>query len=118
MVFGLERANPEELPFPARGIRTDDYLSMRIDEPERSADGRTRPAQELYDLQKDTWQMQNVARDASYAQVTEDLAQRLHRELVRTQDPRALGHRVIFDQYPARAWDPQTHQPNWDRLEE
>lgn len=58
-----------------------------------------RPAEELYDLRTDPWQMQNVAADARYASQRERLAGELARELERTGDPRAVGGGEAFDRY-------------------
>ena len=61
-----------------------------------------RPAEELYDLEKDPHQVKNVAADAAYA----DALQRLRREtdewMKRTNDPRAGAGAGVdaFDQYP------------------
>ena len=59
-----------------------------------------RPAEELYDLKKDPDQMNNVAADARYAAVKTKLAKRLQKELVGTEDPRAMGNGDVFDEYP------------------
>jgi N-sulfoglucosamine sulfohydrolase len=59
-----------------------------------------RPAEELYDLHKDPYQLNNVAADPGYAKATEELASRLMAELKATGDPRALGTGDVFDTYP------------------
>jgi N-sulfoglucosamine sulfohydrolase len=59
-----------------------------------------RPAEELYDLQKDRDQLCNVADDPSYAETKKDLAARLMAELRTTNDPRAVGAGDAFDRYP------------------
>ena len=58
-----------------------------------------RPAEELSDVQKDPYQMHNLAVDTNYSVVKKELAERLQRQLVRTNDPRALGKGDIFDSY-------------------
>ncbi len=63
-----------------------------------------RPAEELYDIDKDPDQMHNVASDPKYAAVRLELSERLTRELVETKDPRALGQGDVFDNYPVYAW--------------
>ena len=50
-----------------------------------------RPAEELYDLEKDPGQLNNVADVAKYAQQKQKLATILMSELKSTGDPRALG---------------------------
>jgi len=59
-----------------------------------------RPAEELYDLQKDPGQLNNVAGKPEYARVKEKLAATLMDELKATKDPRVLGKGDMFDQYP------------------
>ena len=59
-----------------------------------------RPAEELYDLQKDPGQLNNVADKAEYAEVKKKLAAALMAELKATKDPRVLGKGDAFDQYP------------------
>jgi predicted secreted Zn-dependent protease len=56
-----------------------------------------RPSEELYDLRKNSDQLNNVADDPSYAKVKEELAARLMAELKATGDPRALGKGNAFD---------------------
>jgi N-sulfoglucosamine sulfohydrolase len=58
-----------------------------------------RPAEELYDLQKDEGQLHNVAEDAAYAAAKKELADRLLTELKATADPRVLGGGEKFDKY-------------------
>jgi hypothetical protein len=59
-----------------------------------------RPAEELYDLRKDPAQVTNVAAQAAYAGVKEQLAARLLAELEATGDPRALGGAERLEAYP------------------
>jgi uncharacterized sulfatase len=59
-----------------------------------------RPARELYDLQKDPYQMHNVADDLAYAQTLRRLDAQLMDELKATGDPRAEGRGEVFEQYP------------------
>ncbi len=90
---------------PIRGIRTDRYAYIRNLEPgtpprlsgdiERSPSRRglaedhlrPRPAEELYDLDHDPWQLRNLAQDPSHAQVKADLAARLEAWMTETDDP-------------------------------
>lgn len=58
-----------------------------------------RPAEELFDLSKDLWQMNNVADDPGYASIKQELKQRLTEYLIQTGDERALGKEVHWDEY-------------------
>jgi arylsulfatase A-like enzyme len=62
-----------------------------------------RPAEELYDLDKDPDQLNNIANDPSYEQIKEEMSAQLTAELKASGDPRATGVPVLFDQYPYRA---------------
>ena len=64
-----------------------------------------RPAQELYDLRKDPYQMRNVAGDPAYATALKDLGERLMLELTATGDPRAVGKGDVFEQ--CNPWRPK-----------
>ena len=59
-----------------------------------------RPAEELYDLQKDPGQLNNVAGQSQYAKYKKELADALMAELKATKDPRVSGKGDLFDQYP------------------
>jgi arylsulfatase A-like enzyme len=59
-----------------------------------------RPAEELYDLQKDPGQLNNVAENPKYAKVKRKLASALLAELFATKDPRVLGTGDAFNKYP------------------
>ena len=50
-----------------------------------------RPAEELYDIEKDPHQFHNVAEDPDYAEVRRELAGRLAQALREAGDPRELG---------------------------
>jgi arylsulfatase A-like enzyme len=94
---------------PIRGIRTDRYAYLRNLEPggplrlsgdiERSPARRglgddhlrPRPAEELYDLDSDPWQLRDLSDDASYASVKADLAARLEDWMTETNDPVLAG---------------------------
>jgi uncharacterized sulfatase len=58
-----------------------------------------RPAEELYDLSKDPWQMINVAADPQYFDRKTKLRAELDRHLAETKDPRAAGKGAEFDHY-------------------
>ena len=59
-----------------------------------------RSAEELYDLNKDPGQMNNVAELAEYAAAKQELTAMLRAELKATKDPRILGNGDVFDTYP------------------
>ena len=59
-----------------------------------------RPGEELYDLNHDPGQLQNVADDPAYADTKVMLRRELLRHLTETQDPRALGTDAPWDYYP------------------
>lgn len=59
-----------------------------------------RPAEELYDLDKDPDQLVNIAEDPDYAEVKKKLATQLMDELKATGDPRLIGGGEKFDAYP------------------
>jgi N-sulfoglucosamine sulfohydrolase len=59
-----------------------------------------RPAEELYDLQKDPGQLNNVAGEPEYFKVKNELLAALMVELKATKDPRLVGGADAFDQYP------------------
>ncbi|MFA6174107.1 MAG: sulfatase [Kiritimatiellales bacterium] len=62
-----------------------------------------RPEEELYDLQKDPYELTNLAAAPEYADIKKKLADRLMAHLTKTGDPRALGSGAVFDNY--RTWD-------------
>src|SRR5438876_504495 len=58
-----------------------------------------RPAEELYDLSQDPWQMTNVAADPRYSERKAKLRTELDHYLAETRDPRATGKGAEFDRY-------------------
>lgn len=50
-----------------------------------------RPAEELYDLNKDPYQMNNIAKIAEYTNVLAELSDKLTEHLKKTGDPREVG---------------------------
>ncbi len=59
-----------------------------------------RPAEELYDLQRDPEQLVNVAADAGYAEVQKRMAEQLTSELKATGDLRILGRGEEYERNP------------------
>ncbi len=75
-----------------------------------------RPREELFDLQKDPNQMQNVASDPAYAEVLEDLRKRLMDELTSSGDPRVVDDGKFFETPPMAGPLPDdVPHPNRDR---
>ena len=59
-----------------------------------------RPGEELFDLKRDRYQMQNCAADPAYASVVADLRNRLLAELKTTGDPRLVDDGKFFETPP------------------
>lgn len=59
-----------------------------------------RPAEELYDLRSDPFQLNNVASLPQYAGIKEELSTLLQEYTAMTGDPRALGKDAPWDYYP------------------
>jgi len=59
-----------------------------------------RPAEELYAIEKDPGQVNNLAGNPDFAMVQKQLSERLQERLVVTKDPRALGLEAPWDYYP------------------
>lgn len=64
------------------------------------------PAEQLYDVTKDPYQLQNLADQSRYAKIKADLAARLRRELLETKDPRAIGKGDELDGYARKFQKP------------
>lgn len=129
-----------DLSYPARGVRTSNYLYLRNFRPDRwpAGDPRKhvavgpfgdidggptkallldrrddrdiatffqracarRPAEELYDLKRDPWQLANVADDPAHADAKRELRGSLDDWMRATADPRAEGDDDRWDRYP------------------
>lgn len=59
-----------------------------------------RPAEELYDIRKDPGNVNNLALDPEYKEVTRAFREQLHRFLEETGDPRVTGNGDIWESYP------------------
>ncbi|MEQ8849131.1 sulfatase [Botrimarina sp.] len=59
-----------------------------------------RPADELYDLKNDPDCIDNLATDAGYADVVQQLRSEMQRRLAEEGDPRMRGEGRLFDDYP------------------
>lgn len=62
-----------------------------------------RPAEELYDVTEDPYQLTNLVLDPKFAKIKDSLAKQLTRQLKKTEDPRIIGDGEAFDRYPYRA---------------
>ena len=60
-----------------------------------------RPAEELYDMKADPWQVRNLANESGNAAIKRELQERLEKYLGETGDPRMRGENP-FDFYPLR----------------
>ncbi len=58
-----------------------------------------RPPEELYDLEKDPGQINNVADKEGYKEIRESLKKKLSERLEETDDPRLKGNGDVFDDY-------------------
>lgn len=56
-----------------------------------------RPAEELYDLRNDPYQMENVAEKADYNQTKDMLSEKLNTYLKSTNDPRVVGGEMAWE---------------------
>jgi arylsulfatase A-like enzyme len=124
----------DDLGYPARAIRTREFLYIRNMHPERWPAGDPgafgdiddgpakrvvvagkddpkiskffqlacgkRPAEELFDVVKDPYQLTNLADLADYAETKKKLREELDGWMRDTQDPRAKGDDDRWDKYP------------------
>lgn len=65
-----------------------------------------RPAEELYDVVNDPYQLRNIAADPAYRSVRQRLKKKLFEELQRTGDPRSQGKGEIFEKYARKFMHP------------
>jgi hypothetical protein len=68
-----------------------------------------RPAEELYDMQKDPYELTNLAADPNYAGIKKKMSDRLTAYLTKTGDLRMCGNGEVFDTY--RTWVNNTELP-------
>ena len=59
-----------------------------------------RPSEELYLINKDPGQVDNLANNQEYAAIQKKLSKQLRERLIHTEDPRALGLPAPWDFYP------------------
>jgi len=84
----------ESIPWLLQDPGTHEYL-----EPYFSLVAAKRPAEELYDLRADPYQLKNVIDDPNYNASLTELRLRLTEHLVQTQDPVELSGEDVFSQY-------------------
>lgn len=75
-----------------------------------------RPAEELYDLDKDPAQMINVAAQAEYNKTKQELSARLEAYLKHTCDPRMGSDGNIFESYPIWKRIPKIKPAEYKRI--
>ena len=63
-------------------------------------DARKRPTEQLFDITRDPACIEDLARDAAFKQVRDDLRDRLTETLTRQGDPRFHGYGDIWESYP------------------
>jgi len=76
-----------------------------------------RPAEELYILKDDPYNLHNQASNPQYAQVRNDLKSRLNTWMTKEKDPRLNGGGDQIDQYESttHAWITRTGIIFWDK---
>lgn len=132
MLVGKERhdlGRPNDLGYPVRAIRTQEYLYVHNFHPDRWPVGNPetdfgncdasptkellkaiggsyyemsfgkRLPDELYRLSDDPTGIRNLAHDLAFAPVMAELREKMMAELIAEGDPRALGNGAIFDTY-------------------
>lgn len=83
---------------------TKDLMRARKDEPGfkryYEAAFAKRPSEELYEIERDPGQMNNIAADEARAEIKSALTAKLDQHLLATADPRALGHPPTWESNP------------------
>jgi arylsulfatase A-like enzyme len=126
------RVREGDLSYPMRAVRTREFLYIRNLRPDRWPAGdppafgdidpgptkevvlarrdrffeqacAKRPAEELYDLRKDSGELDNVAAKAEYGEAKRKLRADLDAWMKNTGDPRAVSDDDRWDQYPYAA---------------
>jgi arylsulfatase A-like enzyme len=130
--------------YPARGIRTKDFLYIRNFRPERWPAGdpkmgsaiygdidesptkayimahkdkpeimhffelafQKRPAEELYDLKNDPYQLKNIAQDEKYLKAKKELSGELNKWMKANKDPRLNNGGDYLEKYPYTTANP------------
>jgi len=127
--LGQERGSHvryDNLGYPMRGIRSQQYLYIMNLKPDRwpigdpayvlrekrkasnteiliedlPPEARKRPAEQLFDISRDPGCLENLAQNAAFKKVRDDLRDRLTETLTRQGDPRFCGYGDIWESYP------------------
>ena len=77
-----------------------------------------RPAEELYILSNDPYQMNNVANSAEYKDIKDELAEKLTNHLVKYEDPRETGAPMKWLNAPYYAEKDKTPKPSQHSIDE
>ena len=129
VLLGQERGSHvryDNLGYPMRAIRTQQYLYIMNLKPDRWPIGdpayvlrgkqdapnteiriedlplsaRKRPAEQLFDISRDPACLKNLAQDSAFKEIRDDLHDRLTETLTRQGDPRFSGYGDIWESYP------------------
>ncbi len=117
-LYGDVDAHMQHYPSPTKNYILANRSEPGIDKMFEMAFNK-RPAEELYDLNNDPNQMNNIAFDESYGEIKQKLADQLNNYLVNTKDPRVLGQDIIWDStayYETRDFKPRPNQEAIDAL--
>jgi N-sulfoglucosamine sulfohydrolase len=100
--------NRQETPFPIRAVRTDRYkyiryLNHQIGHPKQN--NKLFPPEELFNLQKDPQELNNLAESPEFAQVKEKLSQDLDLWMREMNDRGVESEEEALRRYPAKSGD-------------
>jgi len=137
---GYVRGGNKHLTYPRRAIHTNNFVYIRNYFPERWPVGDPpgygesyktllveqtshqaiepffsmavgkRPAEELFDIKLDPYQLTNLADNPEYQQIKQSLASRLQAELLATGDPLAVSQQDSFQYF--KYWGPKPTKKN------
>ena len=66
---------------------------------------QSKPVEELYDLQKDTYQVRNIAGDASFIRIKEELRDQLKQTMFETKDLGVIPEAIVKSDKVNAQWD-------------
>ena len=103
-VLIVGKAQGDSIKVPLRGFSADSLLGI-MDSTQANYKlfqmaFAKRPAEELYDLSLDPFQLNNVASLPKYTEIKRDLSAQLLQYTKMTSDPRTLGKDAPWDNYP------------------
>jgi arylsulfatase A-like enzyme len=98
----------QETPFPIRAVRTDRYkyiryLNNQIGHPKQQ--GKIFAAEELFDLQSDPQELDNLAESPELAQIKEQLSQKMDIWMQAMNDKGVESELEALRRYPAKPGD-------------